>query len=399
MARTEALVNPTLLKWARETAGYTLGEAASRLSGVRDAEARLAVWERGGEDAPRPTLAQARKLAALYKRPLDVFFRAERPVEAAPPPDYRRRPGANERTLSPALRWHVRRLRNLRQAALDLAEGDPGAFAPFPVRASLDDDPADAAEKLREVLRVPLDVQLRWRSEEKAWNHWRRAVETGGCLVFVLDKLAAIELDGFSLAFDKAAVIAVNGNPEMSRGRRVFTLMHELAHVALHAEGLCSLDDRVARVEAFCNRVAAAILMPARAFREAAERLTAEGAWKDEALAELALTFSVSRQAVYVRLVSLGLAKQAQYDAWRTARTARVETAPGQEGQEEREGGPSFYQLYLYRMSFPYLRQVFEAYHADELSLAELSDHLGVKPATALALESRFLERLRTQAS
>ena len=78
---------------------------------------------------------------------------------------------------------------------------------------------------------------------------------------------------------------------------------------------------------------------------------------------------------------------------------ARVETEPTPVGHEGREGGPSFYQLYLYRMSFPYLRQVFEAYHADELSLAELSDHLGVKPTTALALEGRFLERLRAQAS
>jgi hypothetical protein len=40
-------------------------------------------------------------------------------------------------------------------------------------------------------------------------------------------------------------------------------------------------------------------------------------------------------------------------------------------------------------MSFPYLRQVFESYHAEQISLTELSDHLGVKPSTALALESR----------
>jgi protein gp37 len=43
--------------------------------------------------------------------------------------------------------------------------------------------------------------------------------------------------------------------------------------------------------------------------------------------------------------------------------------------------------------------QVFESYHADHISLTELSDHLGVKPSTALALEGRFLERLRARAS
>jgi Zn-dependent peptidase ImmA (M78 family) len=218
--------------------------------------------------------------------------------------------------------------------------------------------------------------------------------------VFVLDRLSAVELDGFSLAFDRAPVIAVNGSPQIGRGRRVFTLMHELAHVALRSEGLCNLEDRAARVEAFCNRAAAALLMPAEAFRQAATPAAPAAGWTDKRLEELALTFSVSRQAVFVRLVSLGLAKQTQYDAWRTARAARMAAAsPVRDAPVEREGGPSFYQLYLHRMSFPYLRQVFESYHADQISLTELSDHLGVKPSTALALEGRFLERLRARAS
>ena len=400
MARTEALVNPVLLKWARETAGYTLGEAASRLSGVRDAETKLAAWERGGEPPERPSVAQARKLAAFYKRPLGVLFLSEPPTEAAPPPDYRGRAGTDPRGVAPGLRWHVRRLRNLRQAALDLAEDEPDSFPPFPLNASLADDPAQTADRLRRLLGVSLEVQLGWRSAEKAWTQWRTAVEAQACLVFVLDRLSAVELDGFSLAFDRAPVIAVNGSSQISRGRRVFTLMHELAHVALRSEGLCNLEDRAARVEAFCNRVAAALLMPAEAFRQAASPLPPNESWTDKRLAELALTFSVSRQAVFVRLVSLGLVKQAQYDAWRAARAARLGDAPPlREVGAEREGGPSFYQLYLHRMSFPYLRQVFESYHADHISLTELSDHLGVKPSTALALEGRFLERLRARAS
>ncbi|HLA78017.1 MAG TPA: ImmA/IrrE family metallo-endopeptidase, partial [Vicinamibacteria bacterium] len=206
--------------------------------------------------------------------------------------------------------------------------------------------------------------------------------------------------DGFSLAFDRAPVIAVNGSSQITRGRRVFTLMHELAHVDLRSEGLCNLEDRAARVEAFCNRVAAALLMPAEPFREAATPLAARGRWPNDRLEELAARFSVSRHAVFVRLVAVGLAKQAQYEAWRAAQAAAFRAAPARrEAGPEREGGPSFYQLYLHRMSFPYLRQVFESYHAEQISLSELSDHLGVKPSTALALESRFLERLRARAS
>ena len=397
MARTEALVKPVMLRWARETAGYTLAEAAARLRGVRAPETELSAWE--GRER-RPSVPQARKLAALYKRPLAVFFLSEPPVEAALPPDYRRGAVGDAGALSPAVRWRVRHLRDLRQAALDLAEGDPEAFPPFPVRATLADDPSALAERLRLLLGVSVEEQLGWRSTDKAWSHWRMAVEARSCLVFVLDRLASAEMDGFSLAFDRAPVIAVNGNPQVNRGRRVFTLMHELAHVALRSEGLCNLEDRAAKVEAFCNRVAAALLMPAELFREAAAPLAAGARWPDARLEELAARFSVSRHAVYVRLVSLGLAKQAQYDAWRTAPTAQLRAAPAhREEGTEREGGPSFYQLYLHRMSFPYLQRVFESYHADQIGLTELSDHLGVKPSTALALEDRFLERLRARAS
>lgn len=399
MARTEALVNPTMLRWARETAGYTLSEAAARLRGFREAEAKLATWEdrRGNE---RPSVAQARKLAELYRRPLAVFFLSDPPVEPALPPDYRRGAGADAGVVAPAVRWRVRHLRDLRQAALDLAEGDPDAFPPFPVRATLEDDPGVLAGRLRQLLGVAVETQLGWRSTDKAWSHWRMAVEDRSCLVFVLDRLPSAELDGFSLAFDRAPVIAVNGSPQINRGRRVFTLMHELAHVALRAEGLCNLEERAAKVEAFCNRVAAAVLMPAEPFRTAVAPLAVGVRWPDAHLEELAAQFSVSRHAVYVRLVSLGLAKQAQYDAWRAAVWAQLRAAPAhREEDAEREGGPSFYQLYLHRMSFPYLQRVFESYHADQISLTELSDHLGVKPSTALALEDRFLERLRARAS
>ena len=386
-----------MLRWARETAGYTLTEAAARLRGIRDPETELGAWE--GRKR-RPSVSQARRLAALCRRPLAVFFLSEPPVEATLPPDYRRGAGSDAGDLSPAVRWSVRHLRDLRQAGLDLAEGDPEAFPPFHVRATLADDPNGLAGRLRQLLGISVEDQLGWRSTEKAWSRWRAAVEERACLVFVLDRLPSAELGGFSLAFDRAPVIAVNGSPQITRGRRVFTLMHELAHVALHSEGLCNLEDRAARVEAFCNRVAVALLMPAEPFREAATPLAAGGRWPDDRLEEISAKFSVSRHAVYVRLVSLGLAKQAEYDAWRAARTAqlRATRAPREQGAE-REGGPSFYQLYLHRMSFPYLQGVFESYHADQISLAELSDHLGVKPTTALALEDRFLERLRARAS
>ena len=77
-----AVVTPSALRWARESIGYELEEAAD-LIGVR-AE-KLAAAERG--DAYL-TLRQAEEAARRYERPLAALFVSEPPVEE--PPEARR---------------------------------------------------------------------------------------------------------------------------------------------------------------------------------------------------------------------------------------------------------------------------------------------------------------------
>jgi hypothetical protein len=75
-ARVKSTINPALLTWVRETAGFTPAEAANRL--IID-EAWLAAWEDLADEDARSIL-QLRKVAALFKRPLAVFY-----LEEAPP--------------------------------------------------------------------------------------------------------------------------------------------------------------------------------------------------------------------------------------------------------------------------------------------------------------------------
>ena len=83
--RVEALLNPPLLVWAREQAGFSVPEAAraSRLP-----VARLRDWEQGGG---RPTMKQARDLAALYGQPLGTLYLDHPPAVAPMPADFRGR--------------------------------------------------------------------------------------------------------------------------------------------------------------------------------------------------------------------------------------------------------------------------------------------------------------------
>jgi transcriptional regulator with XRE-family HTH domain len=74
--RTEAEITPSVLAWARRSIGLKTEDAARRLKVPKD---KIEGWERG---IGRPSIPQAEKLAALYKRPLAVFYMPAPPTEA-----------------------------------------------------------------------------------------------------------------------------------------------------------------------------------------------------------------------------------------------------------------------------------------------------------------------------
>ena len=85
-------VNPAVLIWARETAGLTLDEAATKLftDGVNaTALEKLVAMEDGEKE---PTRTQLAKFAGVYKRPLLTFYLAEPPRAGRRGQDFRQSP-------------------------------------------------------------------------------------------------------------------------------------------------------------------------------------------------------------------------------------------------------------------------------------------------------------------
>ncbi|SRR6266542_3279774 len=115
-SRIEARANPELLVWARETAGFSAGVAADRLKVPVD---RLEAWERG---EARPSLAQLRKVAQLYRRPLAAFYLPKPPAAEEPVHDFRRMHGQVAGRSSPDLLLAIRRCRERREIVLDFYE-------------------------------------------------------------------------------------------------------------------------------------------------------------------------------------------------------------------------------------------------------------------------------------
>jgi transcriptional regulator with XRE-family HTH domain len=136
-ARVKALITPALITWARETAGFSIAEAAERLN--IDAE-KLAAWENPNDEVS-PSIPQMRKLAALFKRPLAVFYLPEPPRKFEVMRDLRRLPGTGPRQFTPALQLEIRAATERRELALDLAADLDEELPKFNLQAEITEDP------------------------------------------------------------------------------------------------------------------------------------------------------------------------------------------------------------------------------------------------------------------
>ncbi len=369
--------------WARESSGFDIAAAARRL---RVTEDRLRSWEVG---LARPTIAQLRAAAKAYKRPLAIFYLPEPPVDCQPLRDYRRVPEAQLGKLSPELVATIRRARAVREAAVELRDLADEPVASPPRLAARGVDPERFAVAARELLGVTAAQQAAWRDPRRALNAWVDAVSRLDILTLQAQSISTDEMRGFSISSDPLPVIVLNGG-DSPRGRS-FTLLHEFAHVLMRADGVCDVaPERRPRgpadeIEIFCNRVAAATLMPLEAFAVEPELRSPpqDGRWADDSIHALSDRYSVSQEAVVRRLYTLDLTnwdflqeKQAEY---RAAYEAFREDEQRRRREGERSGGPDFYRMKVRDLGRPYIESALDAYHRRVITGSDLSEFLEIK--------------------
>jgi len=371
--RLQALVAPSLIRWARSTAGLDVTAAAKKL---KVASAAVEAWEAGEK---RPSLAQLRKMAALYKRPLAVFYLPEPPQSFTPLRDFRTIDGRGRSFETPRLALETRRAHQRREAALDLVQIIGEEPVAFDLSASVTDDPIVVARSLRALLGVTLDVQFDWADQYVALNAWKGAAERAGVLVFQTENLPILEARGFSVALFPLPVVALNSK-ESPKGR-IFTLMHELAHIALRASGVCDLHDdnkskrEADRVEVFCNRVAGATLVPGESLDAAlaALELAGEREWLETPLRRLADRYSISTDAALRSLVQAGRYPADLYGNRHAA------FAKAWDSSKPKSGPVPYFRRALGWSGRRFARMAITAYDDQRISSADLTEFLRVK--------------------
>lgn len=364
MPSIPAPVETSVLRWARESCGLSALAAARKLNVPDD---RVVAWEAG---TTVPTIAQLRKAAEVYKRSLAVFFLSTPPEGFDTLRDFRRLDGAASGQWSPELHEEFRRAHTQRDFALELAETEereiPDAWR---ITVSADDSDAEIAARIREALTEvgPLPIPPASPSPYEHLNAWVSAIEASGVLVLATrgGKVAVDEMRGMSLYFDVLPVIVLNGS-DYPRPR-LFSLLHEFAHLVLHTEGLCDVvtDDRPRTadraLEARCNAIAAAVLMPAaevRARPEVVARTDIPASWDYDTLRPVAAQFGVSAEAFLRRLSTLGLVP---LDLYRQRRAEFI-AAHDDEADRSRASGGNWYRNAVRNLGKGYVRAVTDAH-------------------------------------
>lgn len=395
MATVKAIAKPELLRWARESAGLSLDDAARKLQTKPE---KLLLWESGKEQT---TLAKLRKMAQVYKRLFSDFFLPNPPAEETIPHDFRRLPGEVAHTYSPPLLHQLRAAHTRRAILLDLLDEIDERVPVFALRTTLKADPEEVGQRVRDFLGVSIDVQQSWARDagqglRKAYNSWRSAIEARGVLVFQFVGVSTRESLGFSLAFEMLPVVAVNQKSHPNS--RTFSLFHELTHVMLTRSGLCDFEEEQQfsgddqTIEKFCNHVAGATLVPAKYL--AAEHVVVNhrpsvAEWSNQELESLSRSYSVSEEVILRRLLILGRTTHRFYQRKRAEfieRYARLELER-RKGQEDKEIKRNMPREALSNLGRTYTHLVLESYHQDQITLTDASRYLSLRPEQVQKLE------------
>jgi len=377
---TPALVEPSVLRWARESIGLTPLAAARKIKVPDD---RIEEWESG---TAAPSIVQLRAAATVYKRPLGVFFLPEPPTTFDTMRDFRRPQGAAAGIWSPDLHGEYRRALTQREYALELADIEDTEISTSWRLKELPegDDPIAAAARQLLLDTSPLALPTGTGTAYEHLKVWVAGLEEAGVLVLATSGggVTTEEMRAFSLYFDTLPVIVVNGS-DSPRGR-LFSLLHEYAHLLLHSGGLCdTVTDLQAvtpdrRLETRCNALAAAVLMPRDAVLanpEVRARERAPNSWDYDALGSAAASFGVSAEAFLRRLVTLDRVDGAFYQPRREEFLAAYQ----QDEATTKPGGGNWYRNTARDRGKGYVRRVADAHRRRTIDSYTAASFLNVK--------------------
>ena len=397
-------VEPSILVWARETAGLDVSEAANKLglsnSVKSNAIEKLLSLETGEKT---PSKRQLDEFARVYKRPLLTFYLDKPPKPGKRGHDFRQTHEIRGKRESALLNTLLRDIHTRQKMVQDILLDD-NTFEDLDFTGSM--KVTDGVNAVVESISAKLgfnftDPEERKGDADQLFKRLRNAAEHAGIFVLVLSDLgswhSALQADvfrGFTIADKIAPFIVIN--PKDAKPARSFTLIHELAHIWLGQSGISSdpstsqpKNDN-ARIEQFCNDVAAEFLLPEQFFQQ--DKPTFEKEDMNSvcnAIDMIARRWSVSQPMVAYRLQRNGDLSTTMYKSlyieYRNRWLAKVK-----KDKEQKNGAPHPLVVKQFSLGNAFVGIVCRALRENNLTHTKAATLLGSNPSSVEPLLRNF---------
>ncbi len=365
----KALITPEVLKWTRERRiKLDIDLAAEKLK--IDPE-RLETWEKG-ED--QPTFAQLKKIANIYRTHVSIFYLPKPPTDFHPLTDYRvlSQSAVPDNEQAYRLKANVLEVFDRREILIDFYELLEMPFPEVTLKVNRNETPIRAAEKIRKFLNINVKELPQTKDRYRILKFWKRTVESKGILVCQTSANThlSVELNtfrGFCIAQHPFPVIVLNSQD--SPNGRIFTIIHELVHIALGESIIQNMNyedvsfQNVDPVEVFCNQVAAEVLVPEKELLTIVDR-----PFSSKLITEASQYFRVSTEVIMRRLLTLKKITKRKYQTFRIEQHNKYN-----ETNQKPKGFPHYHTRLLNSSGEFFARTAFSAYYEDKITLADLT--------------------------
>lgn len=377
-------ISPRLLIWARERASLELGMLDKRFPKLRE-------WETG---ARQPTLKQLEDFANAVHVPIGYLFLPEPIEESLPISDYRTGRDRGVSHPSPNLLDTLYLCQQCQDWYREYMQIHGMEACKLVGVATINEEPQEVASRMANILRFSLTERQALPSWSDALRDLLQKAEEAGVLVMASSivgsnghrKLDVQEFRGFTLSDELAPLVFLNTDD--SKSAQIFTLAHELVHLALGQSGV--FDTEVGRVpeqnlELWCNAVAAELLVPVetlcKVYNPSSSLL--------EEIQRLARYFKVSSLVILRRLFDAGFIDQSIL--WQTY---CQELERLSRHIDKSKGGGDFYRTLVSRNGKRFARAVLSSTLEGQTLFQEAFRLLGVRSTATFYQVARNLEVL-----
>jgi len=351
----ESIIKGAQLRKARELLQLGREEVASELNVDRQV---VFDWE---EDRLHPSLKQLEKLAELYGRGIDYFLKVTPPLPRRI--EFRGRPGQSVSDLPIQAKTVLARFDELCRTALEvegLLNRERKVTLP---RFDESVHPKIVAENLRK----------KFGADDKPLPNLRERLENEGVRIFELI-VPEDAFSGFSFwHLEYGPCILLNASE--LKGRRNFTLAHELAHLLYgHESALCYVPLKLSEVrediEFKANQFAIELLLPETGAKDDFRRRQLSITPSVKELGQMAGKWGASIQALGYRLEHLDLIQRGYTDTLFETRPKFLRRS--RTPKWKRQLGKEF------------VETTFEAYEKGLISAGKVADGLGITVREAM---------------